>query len=305
MDFDIVSVGHLCIDSISLPNRLLPYIILGGSAAYVSLAAKRLGANVSIISKVGGDFPEAYLWWLNQEGVNLAEVAKLKQEKTTRFELKYNSDLSNRVLRLTSKAPPITVEDLRKTIKAKVVHLAPISNEISYEVAEKLAKFAEVLSLDPQGLVRVFDENGFVANEPLKDRRILELIDVYKSSQDEIEAATSVANLKEAIKAVHDFGVETVIVTLGARGAVLSVEGTAYEIPAYTPNKLVDPTGAGDAFIGGFLAEYVRGREILWCGCVGSAAASTVVEGVGPTFLGDRDEIYRRASLLYEKGIKH
>jgi sugar/nucleoside kinase (ribokinase family) len=305
MDFDIVSVGHLCIDSISLPNRLLPYIILGGSAAYVSLAAKRLGANVSIISKVGGDFPEAYLWWLNQEGVNLAEVAKLKQEKTTRFELKYNSDLSNRVLRLTSKAPPITVEDLRKTIKAKVVHLAPISNEISYEVAEKLAKSAEVLSLDPQGLVRVFDENGFVANEPLKDRRILELIDVYKSSQDEIEAATSVANLKEAIKAVHDFGVETVIVTLGARGAVLSVEGTAYEIPAYTPNKLVDPTGAGDAFIGGFLAEYVRGREILWCGCVGSAAASTVVEGVGPTFLGDRDEIYRRASLLYEKGIKH
>ena len=86
---------------------------------------------------------------------------------------------------------------------------------------------------------------------------------------------------------------------------MLSVEGTAYEIPAYTPNKIVDPTGAGDAFIGGFLAEYVRGREILWCGCVGSAAASTVVEGVGPTFLGDRDEIYRRANLLYEKGIKH
>jgi sugar/nucleoside kinase (ribokinase family) len=305
MDFDIVSVGHLCIDSISFPNRPLPYIILGGSAAYVSLAARRLGASVSIISKVGGDFPEAYFWWLNQEGVNLAEVAKLKQEKTTRFELKYNSDLSNRVLRLTSKAPPITVEDLQKTIKAKVVHLAPVANEISYEVAEKLAKSAKVLSLDPQGLVRVFHENGFVANEPLKDRRILELIDVYKSSQDEIEAATSMTNLKEAIKAVHDFGVETVIVTLGARGAVLSVEGTAYEIPAYTPNKIVDPTGAGDAFIGGFLAEYVRGREILWCGCVGSAAASTVVEGVGPTFLGDRDEIYRRASLLYEKGIKH
>jgi len=305
MDFDIVSVGHLCIDSISFPNRPLPYIILGGSAAYVSLAARRLGASVYIISKVGGDFPEAYLWWLNQEGVNLAEVAKLKQEKTTRFELKYNSDLSNRVLRLTSKAPPITVEDLQKTIKAKVVHLAPIANEISYEVAEKLAKSAEVLSLDPQGLVRAFDENGFVANEPLKDKRILELIDVYKSSQDEIEAVTGVADLKAAIRAVHDFDVEAVIVTLGAKGAVLSVEGTAYEIPAYTPNKLVDPTGAGDAFIGGFLAEYVRGKEILWCGCVGSAAASTVVEGVGPTFLGDRDEIYRRANLLYEKGIKH
>jgi sugar/nucleoside kinase (ribokinase family) len=273
--------------------------------AYVAFSAKRLGSNVSIISKVGGDFPEAYLWWLSQEGIDISKVAKIKREKTTRFELNYDSDMSNRTMRLASKAPPIEAEDLPSSLEAKAVHLASIVNEISYEVAEKLAKSAEVLSLDPQGLVRVFDENGFVANEPLKDKRILELIDVYKSSQDEIEAVTGVADLKAAIKAVHDFGVETVIVTLGAKGAVLSVEGTAYEIPAYTPNKLVDPTGAGDAFIGGFLAEYVRVKEILWCGCVGSAAASTVVEGVGPTFLGDRDEIYRRANLLYEKGIKH
>ncbi|MBS7621419.1 sugar kinase, partial [Candidatus Bathyarchaeota archaeon] len=49
----------------------------------VSLSAKRLGANVSIISKVGGDFPEAYLWWLSQEGIDVSKVAKIKQEKTT------------------------------------------------------------------------------------------------------------------------------------------------------------------------------------------------------------------------------
>ncbi|MBS7621875.1 hypothetical protein KEJ32_07180, partial [Candidatus Bathyarchaeota archaeon] len=125
-----------------------------------------------------------------------------------------------------------------------------------------------------------------------------------KSSQDEIEAATGMADLQSAIKVVHDFGVEIVIVTMGMKGAVLSIGGAVYEIPACTPNKLVDPTGAGDAFIGGFLAEYVRGKEALWCACVGSAAASTVVEGVGPTFLGDKNEIYRRASVLYEKGIK-
>jgi len=272
---------------------------------YVSLSAKRLGANVSIISKVGEDFPEAYLWWLSQEGIDLSKVAKIKHEKTTRFELNYNSDMSNRTMRLASKAPSIKVEDVPSSLKTKAVHLAPIANEIPCEVAEKLAKSAEVISLDPQGLVRVFDENGLVANEPLKDKRMLELIDVYKSSQDEIEAVTGVADLKSAIKAVHDFDVEIVIVTLGMKGAVLSIGGAMYEIPAYTPNKLVDPTGAGDAFIGGFLAEYVRGKEALWCACVGSALASTVVEGVGPTFLGDKDEIYRRASVLYEKGIKH
>jgi sugar/nucleoside kinase (ribokinase family) len=272
---------------------------------YASLSAKRLGANVSIISKVGEDFPEAYLWWLSQEGIDLSKVAKIKHEKTTRFELNYNSDMSNRTMRLASKAPSIKVEDVPSSLKTKAVHLAPIANEIPCEVAEKLAKSAEVISLDPQGLVRVFDENGLVANEPLKDKRMLELVDVYKSSQDEIEAVTGVADLKSAIKAVHDFDVEIVIVTLGMKGAVLSIGGAMYEIPAYTPNKLVDPTGAGDAFIGGFLAEYVRGKEALWCACVGSALASTVVEGVGPTFLGDKDEIYRRASVLYEKGIKH
>jgi len=305
MDFDIVSVGHFSIDSINLPNRRLPCVILGGSVTYVSLSAKRLGANVSIISKVGGDFPEAYLWWLSQEGIDISNVAKIKHEKTTRFELNYNSDMSNRIMKLASKAPSIKVEDVPSSLEAKAVHLAPIANEIPCEVAEKLAKFAEMISLDPQGLVRVFDENGFVVNEPLKDKRILELIDVYKSSQDEIEAVTGVADLKSAIKAVHDFGVEIVIVTLGVKGALLSIGGAVYEIPAYAPNKIVDPTGAGDAFIGGFLAEYVRGKEALWCACVGSALASTVVEGIGPTFLGDKDEIYRRASVLYEKGIKH
>ncbi|MEM3788963.1 MAG: PfkB family carbohydrate kinase [Candidatus Bathyarchaeia archaeon] len=305
MDFDIVAAGHFSIDLISLPNRQLPYNILGGSVTYVSLSAKRLGANVSIISKVGGDFPQAYLWWLSQEGIDISKVAKIIQEKTTRFELKYDSDMSNRTMRLASKAPPIQIEDLPNSLQAKAVHLAPIANEIPYEVAEKLAKSAEVVSLDPQGLVRVFDENGYVANEAPKDKRILELIDIYKSSQDEVEAATGTADLQSAIKAVHDFGVETVIVTMDMKGAVLSIDGATYEIPACTPNKLVDPTGAGDAFIGGFLAEYVRGKEALWCACVGSAVASTVVEGVGPTFFGNKDEIYRRASVLYEKGIKH
>ncbi|MEM2947480.1 MAG: PfkB family carbohydrate kinase [Candidatus Bathyarchaeia archaeon] len=298
-------MGHLCIDLISLPNRQRPYVILGGSVTYVSLSAKRLGANVSIISKVGGDFPQAYLWWLSQEGIDISKVTKNIQEKTTRFELNYSNNISNRTMRLASRAPPIDIGDLPNSLQAKAVHLAPIANEISYEVAEKLAKSAEVVSLDPQGLVRVFDEGGFMVNEPLKDKRILELIDVYKSSREEVEAVTGVADLQSAIKTVHDFGAEIVIVTMGMKGAVLSIGGAAYEIPAYTPNKLVDPTGAGDVFIGGFLAEYVRGKEALWCACVGSAVASTVVEGVGPTFLGEKNEIYRRASVLYEKGIKH
>ncbi len=302
---DIVVVGHLCIDSIILPNRQVPCTILGGSAAYVSLSARHLGADVSIISKVGGDFPKAYLWWLSQEGIDVANVHVVEDRKTTRFELKYSDDLSTRTLRLISKAPPITVEDTQSSLKTKVIHLAPIANEIEYEAAEKLKRCAEILSLDPQGLIRAFKDEGVVTHEKLEDKRVLELADIYKSSREEIEAVTGFLDLHAAIRAVHDFGVETVIVTLGGKGAVLSIEGTIYEIPAYTPTKIVDPTGAGDAFIGGFIAEYIRGKEVLWCACVGSAAASTVVEGIGPTLVGDGDEIRRRAELIYEKGIKH
>jgi sugar/nucleoside kinase (ribokinase family) len=301
---DIASAGFFTIDSIILPSRQSPFVVLGGSAAYVSFASGHLGARVSVVSKVGGDFPAAYLWWLGQEGVDLTGLVRVENARTTRFELRYSKDLSDRILTLRERAPPITAEDLPDSLKAKVIHIAPIAGEITYEVVEKLRDRAELLSLDPQGLVRCFDEGGNVTIEPLKDKRVLELADIYKSSLKEIEAVTGQSELSSAVKAVHDLGVKIIIVTLGAKGAAVSVEGTVHNVPAYKPDKLVDPTGAGDAFIGGFLAEYVRGEDCAWCSCIGSAVASLVVEGIGPTSFGDKEEIYRRARTLYEKEIK-
>jgi sugar/nucleoside kinase (ribokinase family) len=301
---DIAVVGHFAIDTIRLPSRSTPFVVLGGSVTYVSFVTKRLDATVSIISKVGGDFPEAYLWWLGEEGIDLSGVTKLANEQTTRFELRYSKDLSNRTLKLTSKASAINVSDLPHSMQAKAVHIAPIASEISYEVVERLKGCAEVLSLDPQGLLRRFGKTGNVTSRGKVDKRLFSLINIYKSSGAEISALTGHSDLKSAIKAVHDFGVDTVLVTLGAKGAVLSVLGTLYNIPACRSSVFVDPTGAGDAFIGGFLTEYIRQKDSLWCACVGSAAASLVVEGIGPTFFGEKEEIYRRARSVYEKEIK-
>lgn len=301
---DIVSVGHFSIDSILLPSRQMPFVILGGSTAYVCFAGRRLEAKVSAVSKVGCDFPEAYVWWLSQEGVNLSALVKVENAQTTRFGLEYNSDLSDRVLRLKSRAPPITVEDLPHSLRARAIHIAPIAGEITYDVAEKLRSCADVLSFDPQGLVRNFSKNGDVTLGALPDRRILGVVDVFKSSLKEIEAVTGLSELKSATRVLHDHGAKIVIVTFGANGAAVSVEDTLHNVPAYKSEKLVDPTGAGDAFIGSFLAEYVRGEDCAWCSHVGSAVASLVVEGIGPTFFGDKEEIYRRARALYKKEIK-
>jgi sugar/nucleoside kinase (ribokinase family) len=303
-DSDVAVVGHFAIDSIRLPSRSNPFVVLGGSVTYVSFVTKRLDATVSIISKVGGDFPEAYMWLLREEGIDLSGVTRLENEQTTRFELRYSKDLSNRTLKLKSKASPIDVRDLPCSLRANAVHVAPIAGEISYEVVEQLKGCAEVLSLDPQGLLRRFTKTGRVKSRSSVDKRVFSLVNIYKSSFDEISALTGHSDLNSAINAVHDFGVETVIVTLGAKGAVLSVEKTIYKIPACSSRVLVDPTGAGDAFIGGFLTEYIRQKDSLWCACVGSAAASLVVEGIGPTFFGEKEEIYERARSVYEKEIK-
>ncbi|MEM3578146.1 MAG: PfkB family carbohydrate kinase [Candidatus Bathyarchaeia archaeon] len=302
---DVAAVGQFSIDSILLPSNQKPYIILGGSVAYVALSAQRLGANVSVISKVGGDFPEAYMWWLRQEGINLSGVYKIEDAFTTRFELNYSQDLSSRGLRLANKAPQITVGDVPNSLRAKAIHIAPIADEIENEVVKKLHAHTDCLSLDPQGFLRTFDENGNVAYRNLPNKQIFEHVNIYKSSSEEIMYATSLNDVNAAVRAVHDFGVEIVIVTLGMKGALLSVEGAEYNIPAYNAAKVVDPTGAGDVFIGAFLAEYVKGKEALWCACVGSAAASVAVEAVGPTFADCTTEIYRRAHVLCEKEIKN
>ncbi|HJX02795.1 MAG TPA: PfkB family carbohydrate kinase [Candidatus Bathyarchaeia archaeon] len=302
--FDIISVGHFSIDSIFLPDRRTPFVVLGGSTAYVSLAARRLESRVAAISKVGSDFPEAYRWWLDQEGVNLSGLKKVETASTTRFELKYSTDLAERTLHLKSKAPPIDADDLPNPLKAFAIHVAPIAGEVTYEIVEKLKNHADVLSLDPQGLVRRFDESGNISLGSLADSRILDVINVYKSSQSEIQAVTGQTDLVSAVESIHNHGVKIVLVTLGSKGALLSVEGTRYDVPACVPAKLVDPTGAGDAFISGFLSEYVNGENILRCACVGAATASFVVEGIGPTFFGDKTQVYQRARELYEKGIK-
>jgi sugar/nucleoside kinase (ribokinase family) len=301
---DVAVIGHLSIDTILLPSRTAPFVVLGGSAAYTSFAAKRLQATASVISKVGGNFPEAYLWWLRQEGIDVSGVVKHADEPTTCFELKYSTDLSERVLKLKSKGAPICLADVPADLQAKAIHVAPIANEVSFEVVEHLKNCADVLSIDPQGLLRSFDEAGNVTENNALDARIFSLINIYKSSQKEIYKLTGESELKPAIKAIHDVGVETVIVTLGGKGSVLSVEGAQYNIAACPSQVVVDPTGAGDVFMGGFLTEYLRQKESLWCACVGSAAASMVVEGIGPTCLGKKEEIYQRAKTLYEKELK-
>jgi cytidine kinase len=300
---DIAVVGHFSIDHLRLPGKTNFRTLLGGAVAYVSLAARRLDASVSIVSKVGADFPESYLRRLREEGVDLSTV-KASGQCTTSFELTYNADFSSRTLRLRNKGSRITLDDIPDSLQAKAIHIAPIAGEIQYEAIAQLRNHSQCLSIDPQGLTRRFDENGNVTCCAQLDKRILSLVDVYKSSLEEILVSTRQSDLEKAIHVMHTLGPATVIVTMGERGSVLSAQNIMHKVPTCKPKRIVDPTGAGDVFISAFLSEYVHQKNVLWCAYVGSAASSLVVEGAGTTFFGEKEEIYRRAVATYEKEIK-
>jgi len=299
--FDLVTVGHFSIDSIISPKITTPKPTLGGSPTYVSLAARKLDAKVSVISKVGEDFSDRHITWLNANGVDLSGLKRVKGASTTRFILKYTN--LKRRLQLKSQAPPILPEDVPSFLRARAIHVAPIANELSRNVVDKLRTLTDTLSLDPQGFVRGFDAKGKVHLRRWNDEHVLEQIDLYKSSSKEIRTVTGLADLRLAMEKIHDYGAKLVIVTRGMKGSKLLLERRLYEIPACKPRVIKDPTGAGDAFIGTFLAEYVQGKDPTWCACVGSASASFIVEGVGPEMFGEKEEIYARAAKIYGKEI--
>jgi sugar/nucleoside kinase (ribokinase family) len=301
---DVAVVGHFSADHIKLPSRAKQYRVLGGAVAFVSLAARTLGAITAVISNVGGDFPQRYRQRMQKAGVDLSGVLEAPFESTTSFELTYSEDLCHRTLKLRHHGSPVSIGELPLSLSAKVVHVAPIANEISFEVVSQLRGCCDILSLDPQGMTRRFDPGGNVSCCAQLDRRILPLVDFFKSSGDEISIITGKSDLVEAISAVHVFGPRVVIATLGAEGSVVSAQASVRRVPACPSNRVVDPTGAGDAFMGGFLAEYTCKKDPFWCACVGSAAASLVVEDVGTRFFGAKAEVYRRASVVYEKEIK-
>lgn len=298
--FDIVTVGHFSIDFIKSPRRLAPKPTLGGPPTYTSLAARYLGAKVSVISKVGEDFPPRYITWLKNQGVDLSALKRVEGALTTSFLLNYCGD-GERQLILKNKAPSIDVEDIPDSFESKAVHISPIANEISYEAIIKLRGLTRIVSLDPQGFLRYFDKNGKTHLKRMENPKVLENIDIFKSSREEIEAATGKSDLLQSIKRVNMYGAKIVIVTRGVKGSLLYAKGRVYEIPASKPRVVVDTTGAGDIFIGAFLAEYIQEKDPVWCACVGSASASFVAEKLGPRGFGCKKEVYERAAQVYEK----
>jgi len=297
--FDLVTVGNFTIDIVASNRIANPSPTLGGPPTYVSLSARQLGSRVSVVSKAGKDFSEEYISWLKANDVDLSGLKIVKDASTTSFALRYRN--GKRKLQLRDQAPPILLEDIPASLFSKSIHISPVANEVSKEIVHTLRTLTNILSLDPQGFVRKFDKEGNMRLREWKDSDILEKIDLYKSTLEEVKKITGISDLRMSMKMIHDMGSKIVLVTRGVKGLTLLFDEKFCSIPSCKPKVLKDYTGAGDTLIGAFLTEYVKGESPLWCACVGSAAASVKIESIGPTLLGGKEEIYRRTAKIFKK----
>ena len=174
-------------------------------------------------------------------------------------------------------------------------HFGPIFQEIDFKLVSFIKENSKgEISLSLQGLVRqVKNDKIYIASIPGLDK-ILKLVDLLFANEAEIKTLLSNVGLKD-LNSINKLGPRVVVVTRGEKGSAVFSDKTCFYIPLVKTKEVKDPTGAGDAFVGGFISEYLKSRNIELAALIGSAAASFVVENYGPSrFPKDSNEIFER-----------
>lgn len=255
--------------------------VLGGSVTYGALAARSLGWEAAILTSAGPDFePERELPGL--------PVFVRRSPATTRFVNEYDEDGTRHQV-VTARAGDVDLEALPASWHdPEVLLLGPIVGELSGVRAPALE--AGCVGAIAQGYVRVIDTDGLVsAREWVRPDRDLPGVHVLFLSEHDLPDAE--ARARDLVSLVP-----IVALTRGWRGVTLLTRQGAHELPSL-PRPEVDPTGAGDVFAAGFLVRYQETGDPLEAAAFAACTASCVVEGVGTSTLGDRDEVLRRMAL--------
>ncbi len=288
----ITIVGHLTIDEVVLKRGT--HYSMGGVACYAALTAKLLGSEVRIVSKVGVDFPSEYLNLLRSKGIDISEIQIDPESRTTSFQLNYLC--GERKLKLLSRAADISL----KEIESEAIYLGPVAWEISLADVRRLLRGGKMVTLDPQGLMRKVRDDRVIILSPINLR--LSNLWSLRISREEAGIISKSPDPDMMLESLKNTGAEVIILTLGSEGALIYNGRKKIEVPSYKVPE-IDPTGAGDAFGGAFVAEYLNSKDLELAASMGSAAASLVVEEIGFRSLispSAKSEIRRRAGEIYE-----
>jgi sugar/nucleoside kinase (ribokinase family) len=279
MSQGVTVVGSVALDTLELGGKVYPDV-LGGSASFFSIAAAHF-SKVNLVAVVGEDFPQQHRDYLAQRGVDLSGLASAAG-KTFRWRGRYADDLSSRT---TLDTQLNVFADFRPSLPAsyrdaQFLFLGNIHPALQLEVLDQVK--------DPH-LVAMDTMNFWIEGELAALKKVFQRVDVVIMNDEETRQISGEHNLPKAARAIHQMGPRTVIVKRGDAGALLFYwrDGKAgvFAAPAYPLEAVVDPTGAGDTFAGGFMGSLARTGS-LDPGAIrramfhGSVMASYCVEGV-------------------------
>ncbi len=287
--------GNLTLDELCQNGEHL--VRPGGSALYSSLAAAYLGARVSIFSSIGRDYPRNTLSSISSNLIDLAGVKKF-DGLTTRFRISYSAD--SRRLEVVHPGQRLRPGRILRSLQA--IHLGPVFNEIGLDALTYARRHSEFLTLDVQGLLRTTGPEGFVRLVRKNVNPFLSKCNLVKATEEEARVMAPASTIVATARRLLRKGAQYAIITRGRSDSLLVKKyGGAFRIPSVPERRVVDLTGAGDIFIGSWLATFMFVEDALWAAAVGAAFASLSVRGTGVSkFRVDRRELFRRASWVYE-----
>jgi sugar/nucleoside kinase (ribokinase family) len=248
----LVVVGSVALDSVELKGKMHDDL-LGGSAAFFAAAASYF-TPVKLVAVVGDDFPRQHLDFLRARGVEL-DGLEHKPGKTFRWKGRYSDDLTSRTsldtqLNVFADFKPKLPDGWRDS---EFLFLGNIHPDLQLDVLEQCKK--------PR-LVAMDTMNFWIDREPAALARVLERVDLVVLNDEEARLLSREHNLPRAARAIRALGPKTVIVKRGESGALLFHEHGVFAAPAYPLEEVIDPTGAGDTFAGGFMGYLARVRDL-------------------------------------------
>jgi sugar/nucleoside kinase (ribokinase family) len=272
----VLIVGSTALDSIKTPKAENPKL-LGGSASHAAVAASFFGP-VNLIGVVGEDFPKRYLDLYKRHRIGV-EGLQILPGKTFHWSGEYEANMNNRRTLLTELG---VFETFTPTLPAShqnapFVLLANIAPSLQSHVLSQMRR--------PKFVVA--DTMDLWLNIALPDLlKLLKRLDGFVLNDGEAHQLTQEDNVFAALKKIHRMGPKYVVIKKGSHGSLLSGPKGYFICPAYPLRKVLDPTGAGDSFVGGmmgYLAAAKGGVEnnIRRAMIYGSVVASFCCEGFG------------------------
>jgi sugar/nucleoside kinase (ribokinase family) len=240
----ILVVGSVALDTVETPFAKVEET-LGGAASYFSTAAS-LYNQVNLVAVVGSDFPQEHLDFWRNRPVNLAGL-QILDGKTFRWIARYQMDMNSRdtldtQLGVYAGFHPIIPEAYRRS---RLLFLANIQPELQIEVLEQMPA-AHLTVLDTMEL--------WIMTERRQLTEVIKRVDVLLMSEEEVRQYTNQASIVKGVRQLFTLGLKFVIVKQGSYGSLLfGVDGSYFSAPTYPLEEVIDPTGAGDGFAGGFL----------------------------------------------------